>query len=378
MVHDRAFLRADWRAVAAIFALNGALLGAWAARIPAIAEALSLSHTQLGFVLLVLAGGAVVSFPLAGYVVDRKGSGPITWWLVVAYPASLITLALAPNILWLAVVLFIFGAVHGAMDVAMNAWAADVEKAIGRPAMSSFHAMFSFGAGFGALTGFAAADISVLAHFALAAVVLTLPTLWVSWRQWSDTPVIADGGPIFAIPRGVLALVGLIAFCSALGEGAMIDWSAVYLRDVLETSERLAALGLAAFSTTMMIVRLVGDRLVTRLGPVLAARLAGGTVFLGTTIIVTAGTASAAILGIATMGLGYAVLMPLAFSRAANDPDVPPGRALAQVATLGYGGLLLGPPVIGALAGWTDLRTALSLLAVLGLAIVGLATVLRR
>ena len=144
---------AAWRAVAAMFILNGALFGIWASRIPAIRDRLELSHEALGYGLLFMAAGAVCSFPITGRLTDRFGAVAITRIIAVLYTGSLILLALADGLWGLAVFLFVFGAFHGSMDVAMNAWAAEVEQAYDKPVMSSFHAMWSLGAGLGALSG---------------------------------------------------------------------------------------------------------------------------------------------------------------------------------------------------------------------------------
>ena len=172
-------------------------------------------------------------------------------------------------------------------------------------------------------------------------------------------------------------LVGVVAFCSSLGEGAMADWSAVYLRDIVQTSQGTAALGYAAFSTAMVVVRLMGDQIAMRLGVVTAARAGGSVAFFGILLAISLPSTVTVLTGFAMLGIGYAVIMPLAFSRAANDPHVPPGQAISSVATLGYGGMLLGPPIIGFLAGISTLQWAFGLLAVLAALIVAIAPALK-
>ncbi len=373
-------LRTAWLAVAAMFFLNGALFGIWASRIPAVAEAYDLSHAQLGFLLLFLAGGAVCAFPLAGKAIDRYGAAPTTRVIALLYPLSLIVLPLAPGFVALAGALFLFGAAHGAKDVAMNGWGAEVERRFDRPVMSTFHAMWSLGAGLGALSGVLAtwAGLGFGLHFLLASVAVTLPCLWLARIPWESGRSDTTDAPLFALPSGVLLLVGVMAFCAALGEGAMADWSAVYLRDVAGVTESRAALGYAVFSVAMVVVRLAGDQIIRRLGPVMAARIGGVFAVAGSLTVVLAPALATALPGFALMGVGYAVIMPLAFSRAANDPNIPPGQALASVATLGYGGMLLGPPVIGALAGLVSLRLSFLLLVALSCLIVVLAGSLRR
>ena len=371
---------AAWRAVAAMFILNGALFGIWASRIPAVRDQLELSHEALGYGLLFMAAGAVCSFPITGWLTDRFGAVGITRVIAVLYTASLILLALAGGFWTLAAYLFVFGACHGSMDVAMNAWAAEVEQAYDKPVMSSFHAMWSLGAGLGALSGFAAVQLglTVMQHFLLAGGVVVGLALSLSWVQWTSRQSGPKKGSVFALPSGALVLVGFTALCGALGEGAVADWSALFLRDVTGAAESVAALGYAVFSVTMVLFRLAGGFVITRFGPVATARFGGVCAAMGVFVVVSPGQAGLALAGFALMGIGYAVIMPLAFSRAANDPHVPPGQAIASVATLGYGGLLIGPPLIGFLAELMTLRLAFAVLLPLAALIIVLAGALKR
>ncbi len=371
---------AAWRAVAAMFILNGALFGIWASRIPAVRDRLGLSHEELGYGLLFMAAGAVCSFPITGRLTDRFGAVAITRVIAVLYTLSLILLAMAGGFWGLAVFLFIFGAFHGSMDVAMNAWAAEVEQTFDKPVMSSFHAMWSLGAGLGALSGYVAVQmgLSVLAHFLLAGGLVVAFALASSWVHWTSKRSERGQGSVFALPSGILVLVGFTALCGALGEGAVADWSAIYLRDITDATESVAALGYAVFSVTMVAFRLAGAVVITRFGPVATARFGGLCAAVGVFAVVSAVTPLPVLAGFALMGVGYAVIMPLAFSRAASDPEVPPGQAIASVATLGYGGLLIGPPLIGFLAELFGLRLAFSVLLPLAALIIVLAGALRR
>ena len=374
-------LRTPWRAVAAAFALNGVLLGTWASRIPAMVERHGLSEAGLGALLLAMGVGALVSFPLAGRLSDGAGAVRITRWIAAGYLAAIVLVAIAPSPAWLAVALFFFGATHGAMDVCMNSWATEVEKAARRSVMSSFHAMWSFGAGIGAGIGFAAVHLSlpVPLHFASVALLAAVafgPFMGLSWT--SETRPRGAADPVFALPRGPLLLVGIIALASGLGEGAMADWSAVFLTDIVGTGEAQAALGYAVFSVTMVAMRLMVDGLITRFGPVKVVRVSGLIAATGLILAVVPTTLTAALLGFALMGVGYAALIPVAFSRAASDPHIPPGQGIAAVATLGYGALLMGPPAIGLVAEASSLRVAFVALAVIAVMVSTLAPVLSR
>lgn len=379
MVRSMEILRTPWRAVAAMFILNGALFGIWASRIPAAAETHSLEPGHLGLLLLLMAAGAITSFPLAGHAADRLGSAMVTRRIALAYILALVMLALMPNVWLLALALFFFGMTHGAMDVAMNAWAAEVERQSERPLMSSFHAMFSFGAAMGAASGYLAASIelSMLTHFAGGAGFFGAISLWFSLISWvSEERGTGHKTPVYSLPKGALFLVGFIAFCASIGEGAMADWSAIFLVEVAKANEANAALGYTLFSVAMVVTRLIGDRIISIFGPVTAARVAGLVAATGSALAVWSGLYIPVLFGFVLMGIGYAVVMPLAFSRAANDGQLAQGQAIASVATLGYGGMLLGPPLIGFAAEATSIRLAFLILSFLALLIVLLAKIL--
>lgn len=368
-----------WWAVTAMFALNGALFGIWASRIPSFKDVHGLDHATLGMLLLLLAGGAIVSFPIAGRFADRHGAASLTRWLAVANFAALLTLALAPNVASFALAVSLFGASHGGMDVTMNAWGAEAERRAGRSYMPVFHAMWSLGAGIGALSGTAAvwAGTEPMVQFALAGGVLSALALILARIPWQATAQKAIKKQPFSLPKGPLLFVGLLAFCSTLGEGAMADWSAVFLRDVVAASEGFAAMGYAVFSAAMVTIRLSGAMLTRLFGAVVATRMSGGFALIGVALVVGFATPVATLVGLAFLGLGYGLVVPLAFSRAANDPDLPQAQAIARVATLSYGGMLLGPPIIGFLAAATDLRAAFGVLGLLAVVTVLLAPVLK-
>ncbi|WP_282235686.1 MFS transporter [Salinicola endophyticus] len=364
-----------WSAVAAMFFLNGGLFGTWASRIPRVTELHGLDDAGLGLLLLGLGGGALISFPLAGRAADHFGAVRTTRALAVACALALGLVAAAPGVWTLALALVLFGAVQGAMDVTMNGWAGEAERALAKPVMASFHALWSLGAGAGAALGYLATHLALPLpwHFLMAggllyavtAVVATVP--WPGERRQSPPKAATRRLPL---PRGALLWVGVVALCASLGEGAVADWSALFLLDATSASAAQSTLGYAIFSTAMVIMRLVGAGLILRLGTTTATRLAGLSAALGVALAVLSGTLYPVLAGFFLMGIGYALVMPLAFSRAANDPEMSPGAAIASVATLGYGGMLLGPPLIGFAASLITLHYAFALLGVLSLFIV--------
>ncbi|WP_298960474.1 MFS transporter [uncultured Roseibium sp.] len=369
--------RQRWAVVFA-FAFNGLLFGVWAGRIPAIKETFSLDSSSLGLLLLVLAGGAIMSFPVAGMLSERLGVQKLTTICAWVYGLALVTVSLAGSLPTLAAALFLFGMLHGAMDVAMNGWGAKVEQHLGRSVMPFFHAMFSLGAGIGAITGYVAVhlEISTVTHFSAVSLLGAVLTLAVIGKPENERPRLAatnDQSSAFEWPSTTLLLVGLVAFSVSMGEGAMADWSAVFLRASTGTGEAQAALGYAAFSAAMVATRLMGSRIVTLLGPALTTRLSGSIACAGLLLTISSSTLGLSLVGFSLVGIGYAVVMPLVFARAANDERTQPGHAIAAVSTLAYGGMLLGPPLVGFVASFTGLHSSFLMLALLALLAVLLA-----
>lgn len=370
------------RVVSAIFFMCGSFIGLWASRIPHIKEATGLSEGGFGVLLLIMAGGAFVAFPFTGVILDRLGAAPVSKTLAIATAICFTLVGIAPSNLLLAVALFMAGFTFGALDVSMNGWGAEVEQALGRPVMSSFHGLFSLGAGVAAqLGGFAIeAGLSVMQHFVLWGA-LSVPFLIWFWSQaWPKAA--PEGGdeqkaPLFALPKGALILAGLVALVAALGEGAVTDWAALYQIQDLGYSEAIAPTAFTVFSVGMVVMRLAGDKVVARYGPVPVARVSGLVAFFGCLLLVSGLHLWVVWVGCFIMGIGYAVLFPLAMSRAASDPILSKGVALASVATLGYGAFLIGPPLLGFVGELFSLRASFVVVAVLTLALPLLAGALR-
>lgn len=359
--------------VAMMFFFNGALFGAWASRVPAVKAQYSLTEAALGTLLLVLAGGAVVSFPLAGRAIDRFGCGRVSLILACVNAIALVAIGISGSVTTLALALALFGASHGGMDVAMNSWGGLVEKRRKLQIMSRLHAVWSLGAGCGALSGALASllDAGLAPHFAVVATLLAALSVLLVKEENQPLQHSQSDSVAFALPSGGLLLLGIIAFCASLGEGAMADWSAVYLSETLHLSTALAASGYAVFSVAMVATRLSGDWIIRLLAPARALQLAGASATVGALTLVTAARIEVAWFALLLLGAGFALVMPIAFSRAANHPHISAGRATAATATLGYGGMLLGPPLIGLLASVISLRLALAVL-VLGAIVIAL------
>jgi fucose permease len=354
-------------AVLAAFFVNGALLGSWVSRIPAVQVRLALSEGELGLVLLGMAVGVLVALSLAGGLISRFGSRTVTVTGAVAMCLILPLLALMtePWALWIG--LFAFGAAMSSMDVAMNAQAVAVEQRASKPLMSSFHASFSIGGLVGALLGAGIIALSgePLIHFILAAIVFLVIMLGSARHLLVVSGEKSEGGRLFRLPQRALWALGAIAFCTAIGEGAMADWSGVYLTQVIGATAAFAALGFAAFSLAMTIGRLLGDWLATRFDSVKIVRFGGLLTTVGLLAAIFTSQPIVVLIGFAAVGAGLANIIPLAFSAAGNFPSIPSSIGIASVATIGYAGFLAGPPLIGLVAEATSLRIALLLVAVL-------------
>jgi MFS family permease len=354
-------------AVLAAFFVNGALIATWVSRIPAIQIKLNLSEGMLGLVLLGMGVGVLAALTLAGGLIGRFGSRSVTIAAAFAMCITLPFIALMPGPAALWVALFLFGAVTSTMDVAMNDQAVLVEQRAGTPLMSSFHAAFSIGALAGALLGAGIAWLSIgpLLHFILAAVLFSLVILLFSSHLLRVKAEPNKSESFFRLPPKVVWPLGAIAFCAAIGEGAMADWSAVYLNQSLNTTAALAALGFAAFSLTMTIGRLLGDRLAATFGPVTLVRIGGLLSAVGLFAAIFTTQPLVVLAGFAAVGAGLANVIPLAFSAAGKFQQLPAGVGIAGVAAIGYAGFLAGPPLIGLVAEITSLRTGLLIVAVL-------------
>jgi MFS family permease len=355
-------------AVATIFCLNGVALANWIARIPDAKQQLGLSEQLLGLVLLCAAVGALLAQPTVGWLIGRVGSRRMTSLMVVAFCLSIVLPGLAADMLSLMLALFVVGACNGGLDVAMNAQAALVEQRYARPIMSSFHGLWSIGGLIGAAVGglVAAQGVAIASHLLGVAVVATIVAVLATRWLVTDAGDRRDAGPSFALPPPALLLLGFIAFGVLFCEGAIADWSGVYLRESLGSSPGIAATGFAAFSLLMAVGRLAGDGLALRLGAAWVVRVGGALVALGIGLVVASDLPLIAIVGFGLIGAGLACSFPLLLSAAARTPGVAASTAIAAIATAGYTGFLVGPPLLGTVAEALTLRVALGLLGIVG------------
>ena len=372
-------------AVSTIFFVNGAIISSYLVHIPYLQRKLDLSEGILGIALLGSALGALTTLLLAGWLVARFGSGKVVTASVLFQALALPLPLFAPNLPLLIGALALLGLGNGALDVAMNSQASEVEKRWGGAIMSSFHGLWSVGSFVGAAVGgrLLATELSperyiiVVAAVFIVIALVALQGLLPSTRRINENAEI-EREPLFVLPTGMVAVLGGLTFLTMISEGIMADWSAVYLSNELGTSDSFAANGFAAFAGAMAVGRLTGDWVVRQLGASRTVRVSALLAVVGLTAALLIGQPWIALIGFGLVGLGIANGVPIMFSAASRTGDMDPGRALAAVATTGYFAFLLGPPLIGFVAEGLSLTWALGLVVVFNLLVAIFAGSIRR
>jgi predicted MFS family arabinose efflux permease len=376
---DRQVLRQARGGTSVIFAVHGAVTGTFAARVPWLADHVGLGAGGLGIALLMPGVGALLAMPLSGRLVHRYDLRALVRVLILVWCLALVPPTWPTVLPLLCLALVLYGAAAGLADVAMNAQAVLVEERYGRSVMSSFHGFWSVGG----LVGSAAAAVAARAgidarlHFAVTGVVLAVIALAACTRLLPHRPEpTLEEPPAFALPSRAVLPIGLIALCAVVAEAAGLDWSAVYVRDLLDHPAGTAALTVSTFSISMAVARFAGDRVVHRFGPVTAVRLAGIVATLGALTVVLSRNIVLVVLGFGLLGAGIAVVVPLVFAAAGRIGDHP-GKSLAGVAGIAYGSGLIAPGVIGGIAHVSSLAVSFVLVGVLTAVMGAFATVLR-
>ncbi|HET6552730.1 MAG TPA: MFS transporter [Dyella sp.] len=354
------------RATRLIFLVSGIGMSAWAPMVPYARARLGLDEAQLGLALLAFGGGSMISMPFVGWLAHRLGNRTLIVASGLLMCVALPVLALASTPLALVATLFYFGVMLGAVDVAMNAHAVDVERLDGGRLMSGFHGLFSIGglSGAAVMSGLLAVGVPLAVAAGGVAVVLVALVLWLRSGLLDDgrTAVSAERGE-FGMPHALAWVLGLMCFASFLAEGAMLDWSAVFLRDFRGVAAASAGFGYACFSVAMATGRLTGDRLIARFGPVWAVRVGAALAVCGFLLVAWVPSVEMALGGFVLIGLGASNIVPVMFSAAGRLPGTPPAIAIATATTLGYAGLLSGPALIGFVAHASSLPVAFAAVA---------------
>ena len=355
--------RRQQHATRAAFLLPGFAMAAWAPLVPFARTRTGLDEGTLGLALLCLGAGSLLAMPLAGAAAARLGCRVVMVTTLLMAFAALPLLTLSPSAWLLGAVLFVFGAGIGACDCVMNLQAVIVERDAKRPMMSGFHAWYSIGGALGAatMTGLLMVGLTPWQAAGLLAV-LMLGVLALAAPHWRVDRAPGDA-PVFAMPRGIVLLIGALCFVAFLGEGVMLDWSAVFLHDVRGIEVGQAGLGFFAFSVAMTVTRLLGDAVVARLGAQRAILLGALVGAGGFGLLLLGHGLPVALAGCVLIGMGCANLVPVLFSLAGRQTAMPERLAIPAVTTFGYAGVLAGPALVGFGAQASSLAWALALVA---------------
>ena len=367
-------------AVGALFFLLGLCFASWASRIPSVQQKMGISEAALGGVLLTIPLGQLLSLPLAGWLVAKQGSRRVILWAVGLYAAALLGLGWAGSLWQLLPCLVLFGIGGNLTNISVNTQAVGVERLYPhKPIMASFHGLWSLAGFVGAAIGSVMIGHAIppgvhflgIAAFILAGLAVAAGS---TVRQDAATD---PNQPIFVRPDKELLGLGAIAFCALICEGAMFDWSGVYFKKVVHADPAWVGAGYTAFMSTMAAGRFGADWLAHRLGPKRVIQLSGVLTAAGLSVAVALPTLPTALLGFLLVGFGTSAVVPLVYSAAGRSTTMSAGMALAAVSTIGFFGFLLGPPIIGFVAGATSLRVSFAFIAFMGLCVSGVASRVR-
>jgi predicted MFS family arabinose efflux permease len=354
-------LRAATWALRAQFFVAGALFATFGVHVPTIKTHYGLGEQLLATAMLAAGAGSVFALLQGGRVLARRAPRQLVPVLVLACVLALGNLLTTSSYLVLVALMLAYGMAAALMDVAINDEASSLESEAGRHLMSGFHAMFSLGgmAGAGAWSLLAAADVRPVVHLVAASVTLGLLAFAAARFMLASDRTQAAPGAALSLPRGPLALVGLLAAMGLIAEGAMYDWSVLYMRQDIGSPPGMASLGYASFSLAMAAGRFAGDWVRDRMAPVALLRASGALGMLGMGVALSMQHAWIVLAGFALTGLGFANIVPVLFSAAAKLPGTAPAHAIAAVASVGYFGMMVGPPLIGFIAQARTLTTGL-------------------
>ncbi len=358
-------------AVSIFFFIAGLVVATWASRIPDIKNALHLSDAALGGILFAIPVGQIVSLPLSGWLVSKFGSRQLVIASAIFFPLTLILLGVTATVWQLVLILFLFGIWANLVNIAMNTQAIGVESLYGRSIMASFHGLWSLAGFCGAAVGnfFVAAAIPPFVHFiiiALAALIMVL----VSYKNTlPDDGYKKSAQPIFVKPDKAVLLLGFIAFCSMICEGAMADWSGVYFQNIIHSAAAYKTLGYVAFAGTMATGRFLGDKLITKFGAKRILQFSGILIASGLSIVILLPYLYSAIAGCLLVGFGASCVVPMVYAMAGRSKTMSPGLALAAVSTISFVGFLIGPPLIGFISQLAGLQISFAIIALLGLGV---------
>ncbi|WP_082632427.1 MFS transporter [Algoriphagus resistens] len=365
-------------AVGLMFFMHGLCFASWASRIPTIQDSLKLSASSLGGVLFALPVGFFISLPLAGWLVNAFGSRRVVIIASMFYSAALIFIGISSTTVALVLSLLAFGLTSNLLNIAINTQAVSVERLYSKRLMASFHGLWSLagfvGAAFGAWM--IAQSTAPAIHYAMISALFLLLTVSCSRFLVVTDDVNKEKRPVFAIPDKPLVGLGIIAFCSMMIEGAMFDWSGIYFIETVKVDTKLTGVGYSTFMIAMAAMRFLADGISGRYGLQKILQFSGVLTTVGLLLAVLFPSLLPAILGFFFIGLGVSSVVPMVYSAAGKSNTLSPGTALTAVSSLGFMGLLIGPPLIGLLAEATSLRISFLAITTMSIAVVVLSSLI--
>jgi MFS family permease len=359
-------------AVGAMFFMAGVCFSSWASRIATIQEKHGLNEAQLGTVLFAIPVGLMISLPIASWAIAKVGSRLVLAVALTLYALTLIALGFAPNVFTLTACLVVFGLGSNAVNVSVNTQAVATEAMYPKPILASFHGLWSLagflGAGVGTLM--IGQEVSPQVHFIIMTCII-IASIFVSWRYLhNDKQPVSGGGKVFVMPDKSLIILGLIAFCSMVVEGAMFDWTTIYFKKAVGATKAWEGAGYTAGMCFMAAGRFVADGFSHRFGLKRTLQVSGALSMVGLLVAVLFPQLVPAIIGFMFVGAGISSVVPMIYSAAGRSTTMQPGAAIAAVSTISFVGFLIGPPVIGILAEIFSLRISFTFLALMAALVV--------
>jgi len=375
-----AHVKASRVSVGVVFFMHGLCFASWASRIPTIQQILNLTAAQLGGILFVLPLGFFISLPFAGWFIAKAGSKKVAIFSSVLYGLAFLCIGWSTNIIALVLSLFAFGFCGNLLNISVNTQAVSVEAFFKKRLMSFFHGLWSLAGFAGAAIGtwMIRGAVSPFHHFmSICFCFLLVSAISVFYLIKEDVSAV-EKRPIFSMPDKSLLNLGIIAFCSMMAEGAMFDWSGIYFLEVVKVDRELTGVGYVTFMIAMAGTRFTADRLSNNFGIKRMLKSSGVVTTLGLLLAVLFPAILPASLGFFLVGMGVSSVVPLVFSEAGKSKTLSAGTALCAVSSLGFLGLLIGPPFIGLVAEVTSLKVSFLALSLMTITIFILASLMHK
>ncbi len=358
------------RAVGAMFFMIGICFSSWASQIPHFQKQLNLSDAELGFVLFSIPLGRFISMPLVGWLVSTFGSRILSIVSILSYSSLLCVFGIAQNTYQFMPMLFLLGFVYNVVIISLNTQAVIVGKLYTESIMASFHGLWSLAGAAGSLLAMflIGRGFETLEHFVLVGIII-LVSVFICIKYLPDEIPPKEKKPFFALPDKSLVLLGAIAFCCMMCEGAMYDWSGIYFAKIVQVDKTIIGLGYTALMVTMAIGRFASDRYTTRYGLRNTMRISGLFITVGLLVVVCFPQLIPSTIGFLVVGIGVSAVVPMAYAGAGQSPHIPAPIAITMVSTIGFLGFIVGPPLIGLVAEVTSLRGSFAIVALTGVGI---------